>query len=318
MIATIRFGKIELIGITNILIFVFAILYWLSTCFYHLIVTDILTDWVNTPWGKFIPRDYSIQIGIAVSAIFFFYIIYQFVKGTRRLTTVFYWVFLASAVLLAFRYLITAPIEIIHFPQYAILSILLARVFDKDKKKFMLGTIFFCVTMMGVLDEINQYFYLTRQYTEYLDWNDFTLNEIGAAIGLLTYYGFLNNGSRKWIFKDIILAAGSKFIIIISSVVFILFVLGILKFYTSVKLSSAIFLDEHSMLKIYLERLPGKYGSWQERDLGGYFYTLNCINGPLIMALFGFAFYSFSFNCITYVKRYIFKIKRSVEHDTNT
>ena len=287
---TIKIGKLEFTGWKNITLFVSAIVYWIVVATQHLNVTDILTDWVVTPFGKFVPRDYSILVGIIVSTLILILIVYQFVKGSRRVITSIYWLGLFASLLLAFRFLITAPIEIIHFPQYALLSFLIAKAVDPERKKSWIVSLLFWVTFMGILDETNQYFYLTRQYTKYYDFNDFMLNEIGAAVGLMLYYGFKEMQTQEFKFSVIVKSLGFKIVSVIFIVYLSLSLSGILHISPHNKIPSATFTSDNGLLQIYLSRVPGLLGSWQERDLGGYIYTLTPFNGILLMLVFGFLF----------------------------
>lgn len=293
---TIKIGNLELTGWKKITLFISAIVYWAVVATQHLNVTDILTDWVVTPFGKFVPRDYSITVGIIAAALLIILIIYQFIKGKKRIISSIYWLILIASVMLAFRLLITAPIEIIHFPQYALLSFLIAKAVDPERKKLWIVSILFWVTLMGILDETNQYFYLTRHYTKYYDFNDFMLNEIGAAVGLMLYYGFKEIQKKELKFSTVINSLGFKIVSVIIIVYLSLSLSGILHLSPNAEIPAATFTNDNGLLQIYLERVPGLLGSWQERDLGGYIYTLTPFNGILLMLVFGFllSFYRYS------------------------
>ncbi len=281
------FSNFKLIGKRSILIFAISFFYWIAVSTCHLIVTDFLTDWVATPWGKFIPRDSSLETGLVVTILLIIYIFYMAIKGKRRIISFIYWILLGSSVWLAYRFLIAAQIEIIHFPQYAILSFLFAYAIDPERKKVLIVSILFWVTLMGIVDEAYQYFYITRLFSHYFDFNDFILNEIGVALGLFLFYGFREIPSRKIGINDIWKSLEFKVVVSIILLFLSFSLLGIIHSYTHTKLETPI-IYEHGFLKIYLERLPNKIGSWQERDLGGYFYTLDSLTGTSIMVLFGF------------------------------
>lgn len=79
-------------------------------------------------------------------------------------------------------FLFVSSIEAIHFIQYAILSLLLMILF-KD-----LYLSFFISMLLGLLDEIYQYFVLyAGQPDVYLDYNDMLLNNHGAIMGIIIY-----------------------------------------------------------------------------------------------------------------------------------
>ena len=78
------------------------------------------------------------------------------------------------------RLLICTNIERIHFPQYAILALLLKITIKDD---FL---VLFLCTLGGIFDEGMQYV-IYPKYTRYLDFNDFILNLGGAVLGLLIF-----------------------------------------------------------------------------------------------------------------------------------
>ncbi|MEW5774034.1 MAG: hypothetical protein AB1916_10990 [Thermodesulfobacteriota bacterium] len=88
------------------------------------------------------------------------------------------WLALAALLAAADRLLIVTAVERVHYPQYALLAILLRRVLADET--LVLGL----ACLAGMADELLQY--LARPAnTGYLDWNDFCLNLLGAAAGLL-------------------------------------------------------------------------------------------------------------------------------------
>ena len=88
------------------------------------------------------------------------------------------WLILAALLAAADRLLIIAPVERVHYPQYAILALLLRRVLADEALVLVLGG------MAGMADELRQYLAHPAN-TAYLDWNDFCLNLLGVATGLL-------------------------------------------------------------------------------------------------------------------------------------
>jgi hypothetical protein len=74
-------------------------------------------------------------------------------------------------------YLVVNNIERIHFPQYAILAVLLGLCVRSEP------LIFFVTSFAGFLDEFLQYL-MNPIKTNYLDFNDIVLNILGAALGV--------------------------------------------------------------------------------------------------------------------------------------
>ena len=86
---------------------------------------------------------------------------------------------LLAYVLVAKAVLLVAPIEYIHFPQYALLTLLLVRA------GLPIELAWLTATGLGALDESYQFLFLRRGRPEYFDWNDIVLNAIGASWGLV-------------------------------------------------------------------------------------------------------------------------------------
>lgn len=93
------------------------------------------------------------------------------------------WLALAAGLAAADLLLIVAPVERVHYPQYALLALLLRRVLADEA--LVLGL----ATLAGMADELRQYA-LHPGNTSYLDFNDFTLNLLGALAGLLLARAF--------------------------------------------------------------------------------------------------------------------------------
>ncbi len=85
----------------------------------------------------------------------------------------------AVLALLAFKYLLVVNSEIMHFPQYALVAVLVYVLLGNFPE-----TLFFTI-FLGILDEAYQFFVLAPEKTSYVDFNDMWLNAIGGAIGLL-------------------------------------------------------------------------------------------------------------------------------------
>lgn len=113
-----------------------------------------------------------------------FYLIKQ---KTGRLITVSYLILTISLMILAYFTIFVLATELVHFPQYAIMAILL---FPLSWRYF--DTLFWA-TLLGALDEAYQYFYLAPDRTDYYDLNDVVINFLGAALGLV----FIRSFSEK-------------------------------------------------------------------------------------------------------------------------
>ena len=70
-------------------------------------------------------------------------------------------------------------VEDVHYPQYALLTYVLARGLPTLEGAWLGGTI------LGALDEGYQFVALPRGTPGYFDWNDVVLNAIGSAFGIV-------------------------------------------------------------------------------------------------------------------------------------
>lgn len=90
------------------------------------------------------------------------------------------WVSMSLLIFAVDRLLVVTNIERIHYPQYAILALLLRMALADD---FLVA---FLATLAGMLDEFMQFVW-NPQYTKYVDFNDFVLNALGAVAGVTLF-----------------------------------------------------------------------------------------------------------------------------------
>jgi hypothetical protein len=94
-------------------------------------------------------------------------------------------IFLLSFIIYKF---LPNPYEFTHLPEYAILSILIVRALDKEKRISFIRNYFFLSGLItgaiGTADEVYQHFLPRRYFT----WYDIFLNILGGILGLLIYW----------------------------------------------------------------------------------------------------------------------------------
>ncbi len=88
-------------------------------------------------------------------------------------------------VILTYLILFVLPTESAHFPQYALMAIL---VFPLTLR---FGETLFWATLLGAIDEAYQYYFLAPERTDYYDFNDVITNLLGAALGLIYLWAFI-------------------------------------------------------------------------------------------------------------------------------
>lgn len=84
-----------------------------------------------------------------------------------------------SAMVLAKAFLLVAAIENVHYPQYALLVLVLVRAGLALEPAWLLSV------GLGVLDEFYQFRMLPRGTPTYLDADDIVLNAVGALLGVV-------------------------------------------------------------------------------------------------------------------------------------
>ena len=101
-------------------------------------------------------------------------------------------IFLLSFIIYQF---LPNPYEFTHLPEYAILSILIVRALDKEKRSnFIKNSYFLSGLITGIIgtgDEVYQYFLPKRFFT----WYDIALNILGGILGILIYWRIKNHES---------------------------------------------------------------------------------------------------------------------------
>lgn len=183
---------------------------WAVVCFYTVgifVVTPYLPKLIRTASSRWSSSGVSrfvlgIEIAIAlfILAIAAIYLIY------RKKRSALFLIYVGSIFLLSFiiYQFIPNPYEFTHLPEYAILSMLIIRALDKKnvrnigaekKKNIKSATIknsYFLsgagTGVIGIADEIYQYFLPNRYFTVY----DLFLNILGGILGLLIYWKIKN------------------------------------------------------------------------------------------------------------------------------
>jgi hypothetical protein len=208
----------------------------------------------------------------------------QFYQGENHRLTMLYWaIWLIFACAITIN-LVTTNIELIHFLQYGTLSYLLALAIDPERRKWPLITLMLLTLALGVIDELNQYFFLTPGNSAHIDFNDFLLNLQGAAGGMLIFYGFrfphdrLASNEAHWKYEPWFLGVS---VLYLASAVIILTLLWseTLVYAPSHTIPPGGIEYSEGLLRVYLQREPGLLGSWNTSFSGGQYYVLSAAEG---------------------------------------
>jgi hypothetical protein len=158
-----------------------AFVVFLADLFLHLPITDFLDGMVKRfgflAYDSFMRRAFLVS-GVGVLAVAIGR------RAPRKGTIVAATGMLLATALAAQRVLLVAAVENIHYPQYALLTWLIARAGAPFESAFLLAA------MLGAADEGYQYLALPRGTPQYFDWNDVVLNTMGAAFGIVALMAF--------------------------------------------------------------------------------------------------------------------------------
>ena len=278
------------------------LVYWLLTSLLHLEISKIIVSPVPTPLGAFTPADYSRHFSWGLLILCALFILFKAIKGKARLRTAVYWIVWGAAVYGANRLLVFSPNEYAHYPQYALLAVLLVIWRDPHREKWPIGNIIFWGTCLGIADELMQYLLICPSYGDYLDFNDFVLNQLGIVAGLLLVYGFREQGANIRSLSPIHKTRAFKTIIIAFAMISVLIATDRLRVTPPEEIPPGGISAVTGRTTLYLERKPGITGNWNRVGEGRSYYVLSSAAGlPLLLAL-GFLFASFDPRVLKIVK----------------
>ena len=284
------------------LFIIFTIVYACLSIYLHSEVSKLFTGvYPNLTFGINI-REKAIPISLFFAGLLFFYFFYKAVKGERRLITFLYWLLYSEIVFYYFKVFSLHPIEIVHFLQYGTITIFLGLCFDPQRNKFQFGKIIFWGSIIGITDEILQY-YLINWVQGYMDFNDWWVNVLGSIGGALLLYGFKN--------ENVILEALPKFyrtfrfyfstiLVLLIAILFALGYLGITPDHSLYPLTQA---KINGKTITYLERISTYFDTLQKHFVHGYFYNLGPLSGMFLIISSIFIFSTFDIRFITSIKK---------------
>jgi hypothetical protein len=154
----------------------FAAVVFLAGVFLHLPVTDFC-DWLARRYGFTAYDDTVRRAAIAIGGMAFVALWLR--PGRHRVAIGAAATSLLIVAAIAHRLIVVNAIETIHYPQYALVALLLVR------GGASLDAAWLGATVLGAADEGYQAVALPRGAPDYFDWNDVVLNGIGAAFGIL-------------------------------------------------------------------------------------------------------------------------------------
>jgi VanZ family protein len=257
---------------------ILACTYLIVVILFHKEVSGI-SDWLSAKLSFKVYNNRIFLISLMGLVVFLAFVLIRIVKGEQRFLKTIYWMFTAFLVVISYQTLIVFNVEVIHFPQYAILTLpvfALLRHFG--------GTVFW-ITLSGAFDEAFQYFVLHPETS--FDFNDIVLNLIGAGIGVVFIYTLLAPKPESFSFHENSYRRWNKYLIfaITSWILFSgisLYAAGILRFYPEADAPNAL---------IVLRGQPPPTQFWTILALGKPYHELHPIEGIFFSAVL-IAFYS--------------------------
>lgn len=163
-------------------------LVFLGDLFLHLPITDFC-DWLATRYG-FSEYDQAVRLGFIAAGVIGYAAIWLW-PGRHRAACCIAATVLAALIVVAHQVIVVNAVETIHYPQYALLMVMLARGLGNLELSWIAATV------LGALDEAYQAVALPRGAPDYFDWNDVVLNGIGAAVGAVIVLTFMRTAVRN-------------------------------------------------------------------------------------------------------------------------
>jgi len=226
----------------------------------------------------------ALAIGIAM----------QLRRSPRPWLTGGYWLAWVAAVATADRYLTFSLNELAHYPQYALVAWLLARAMDPGRTRWHVGRLLFWTTLLGAGDELLQYLWITSSYSDYFDFNDCLVNLLGAAAGLLLYYGAAALPSPDSERTPPRVEAAAVGILAFAVAAFLNSGLVVLSPAAAVVVPpGGTVRQSDGSWRLYLQRGPRFHGSWQGGQRHAKYYVLPPVAGLGFMLAAGLVFAGF-------------------------
>ena len=157
--------------------------YFLASILLHKRMCD-LADFLVEKLTRARLDDYLFQVEylfIFILALFLGWFIF---KGReKRVYLLFFGGAVGSAAYVANKFLLVVHLEKIHYPQYAILTVLLLLWIKNAYSVLKIAT------CLGIVDELYQWYFLSsNRRTTYIDFNDMILNLLGGLMGILIFF----------------------------------------------------------------------------------------------------------------------------------
>lgn len=164
--------------------------YFPAVCLGHLAFSIWLVSPRQTPFGEFAFKQLVPYLSVAASLALLGWLVWAARRARTPGRMLIGWALWLAAVALVDRDLTYSINEVAHYPEYAIVAWLLAATLDPFRMARPVGRVLFWTTLLGAVDECQQYIWIAPSYGDYFDFNDVLVNLLGGVLGLLLYYRF--------------------------------------------------------------------------------------------------------------------------------
>jgi hypothetical protein len=176
---------IQWLGRNKIIAVLLAVVVYFCIVAFHELVTELAIRMRNAI-GRDKYNDYLTYSFLLLLLPFIAILFYHSLRSRQKYLKLALSFIIVAMIVFSFRFLMVYSIEAIHFVEYALLAVILLPVLRSYRE-----TVFW-ITILGILDELFQYHFLTPNF-EYFDFNDITLNLLGAGAGVLLVFVFGGN-----------------------------------------------------------------------------------------------------------------------------
>lgn len=263
---------------------------WLVLALAHLRFSIWLVTPRETPWGLLPLSTWVPHVSLAAAAGLIVFLVWQLRRGPRLWLTAGFWLLWAAAVAAQDRFLTFSFNEYAHYPQYGLIAWLIARAVDPGRDQWPVARILFWTTLLGAVDEVMQYLWITASYSDYLDFNDFLVNLVAAMAGVMVFYGSTHAPAKRpsWGSGPEWITAGVIAFAVVAS-----FAAGRLAYQPEGKVPNGGILSTPDGPILYLQRGPSFYGATLPGPRHGSYYVLTPFEGLAAMLAVGFVFVVF-------------------------
>jgi hypothetical protein len=157
--------------------------YFLANILLHKRMCD-LADFLVEKLTRARLDDYLFQVEYLLLLILVLFLGWFIFKSRgKRVYLLFFGGAVGIAAYVANRFLLVVHLEKIHYPQYAILAVLLLLWIKNAYRVLKIAT------CLGIVDELYQWYFLSsNRRTNYIDFNDMILNLLGVLMGILIVF----------------------------------------------------------------------------------------------------------------------------------